>query len=99
MSHSRLKRERIGIYFDCILGAISAIVSLFSVIFIVITEGPEAIEVNTNLIISLSFWIFWLILSLGIIGVGIYQYHLEKNHDKWKMKMEKRRKKLEPPIL
>ncbi|MFX0002676.1 MAG: hypothetical protein ACFE9C_02660 [Candidatus Hodarchaeota archaeon] len=99
MSMSRLKRERIAIYVDCILGTISAIGSLSGIIFVVITEGLEAIEFNTNFIISLTFWICWLLFSLSLIGVGLYKYFEEKNPERWKAKMEKRKKKLEPPIL
>jgi hypothetical protein len=99
MAHSRLKRERIAIYVDCILGSISAIVSLSAILFVIIIEGPEGIEFNTNFVISLTFWICWLIFSLGIIGIGVYKYFQEKNPDKWRAKMEKRREKLEPPIL
>ena len=99
MAHERLKRERIAIYVDCFLGAISAMIAIFAVIFVVIAEGPEAIEFNTNFVVSLTFWICWLIFSLGIIGIGVYKYFEEKNPDKWREKMEKRREKLEPPIL
>ena len=99
MSKARIKRERIGIYFDCIVGTICAIISLFAVLFVVLTEGPEGIEVNTNFIISITFWIFWLIFSLSIVGVGIYKYYEEKNYDKWKEKQKKKKRKLEPPII
>ena len=99
MSQARIKRERIGIYCDCIVGSICAIFSLFAVLFVVLTEGPEGIDVNTNFIIAISFWIFWLIFSLGIVGVGIYKYYEEKNYDKWKEKQKKKKRKLEPPII
>lgn len=83
-------------YVDCICGSISAIISLSAVIFVALTEG---IEPNLFFGIALSFWILWLILSLTILGMGLHLYLLEKNYDKWKKKQQKRKKKLEPPIL
>jgi len=91
MSTDRLKRERMALYVDCICGSISAIFSLSAVIFVVLTEGVEAIQVNINFIISLTFWIFWLIFSLSILSYGIYRLHQEKNYEKWKAKIEKKK--------
>ncbi|MFX1350582.1 MAG: hypothetical protein ACFE92_18065 [Promethearchaeota archaeon] len=99
MSKDRLKRERTALYVDCILGSISAGTSLFALMFIILTEGIEEIQVNSTFMISLTFWIFWLIFSISILSYGIYRLHQEKNYEKWKAKMEKKKKKLEPPIL
>ena len=81
MSHDRLKRERLSLYFDCICGSISAIISLSAVIFVVLTEGIKEIVINTFFKISLTFWILWLILSLTILTYGIYKIHQEKNYE------------------
>ncbi|MFX0001533.1 MAG: hypothetical protein ACFE9Q_12590 [Candidatus Hodarchaeota archaeon] len=83
-------------YVDCVCGSISSIISLSAVIFVAVTEG---IKPNPFFRIALSFWILWLILSITIVGIGLHLYLLEKNYDKWKKKQQKRKKKLEPPIL
>ena len=71
------KKERQKIYFDCICGAVCSISALIGILFF--TKGK--ILNPTNFIIGLSFWIGYLILSLSVIGLGIFTYYREKNFD------------------
>ena len=41
-----------------------------------------------------SFWILYLILSIFLIGMGVYLWYKEKHWDE-----EKSRKDLKPPII
>jgi len=87
----RIRRERISIYFDCVCGAFSSIVSLGCIIFFAIKEG---IPYPDRFSLGLTFWIIWLIFSLGLISIGIFQYQQEKHFDK-----KKPRKDLKAPIV
>lgn len=87
----RIKRERISIYFDCVCGAFSSILSLGCIIFFAIKEG---IPYPDRFSLGLAFWIMSLILSLGLIAIGIFQYQQEKHFDEKKI-----RKDLKAPIV
>ncbi|MFX0040765.1 MAG: hypothetical protein ACFFCY_02210 [Promethearchaeota archaeon] len=87
----KIKRERAALYFDCICGASSAILSISCIIFFAITEG---IPYPDRFSFGLTFWIIWLIFSLTLIGIGINQYYYEKHFDK-----KKQRKDIKAPIV
>lgn len=87
----RLRRERIAIYSDCICGASSAILSISCIIFFAIKEG---IPYPDRFSLGLIFWIIWLIFSLSLIGIGIFQYNYAKHIDE-----KKPRKDLKAPIV
>lgn len=87
----RIKRERSAIYFDCICGASSAILSLSCIIFFAIKEG---ILYPGRFSFGLTFWIILLIFSLTLIGIGLYQYLQEKHFDE-----KEPRKDLKAPIV
>ncbi|MFX0105326.1 MAG: hypothetical protein ACFE75_07540, partial [Candidatus Hodarchaeota archaeon] len=90
------KRERIALYFDCICGSICSIISLSGLVFVAVTES---IEPSLFFGFTLSFWIFWLILSLSMLSLGVHLYFLEKNKEKLEKKQKKRKKELKPPII
>ena len=87
----RLKRERIAIYGDCICGASSAILSISCIIFFAISEG---IPYPDRFSLGLVFWIIWLLFSLSLVGIGIFQSHQSKHIDE-----KKPRKDLKAPIV
>ncbi len=87
----RIKRERLAIYVDCVCGASSAILSLSCIIFFAITEG---IPYPDRFSLGLIFWIIWLIFSLSLIGIGVYQYSQAKHFDE-----KEQRKDLKAPIV
>ena len=91
MRKSKEKNLRISIYFDCICGSFSAIISLSCIIFFAIVEGIESLG---WFIAGLTFWISWLIFSLFLIGLGIYTYYQEKHFDE-----KKHKKGLKAPIV
>jgi len=85
-------RHRKSIYFDCICGATSAIISLSAIFYFTSREG---IYDMTAYVISVTFWFFWLGLSLFLISLGLYTYYLEKKYPEG----IKTKKKLKPPIV
>jgi len=94
-SHSKVKNERIKIYFDLICGVISSSIAIFSIVFFTLIE--EITNFTISYIIGLGFWIIWLLMSLFFIGVGIYTYYAEKNYD-IRVKSRKLRK-INAPII
>ena len=87
----RIRRERIAIYGDCICGASSAITSISCIIYFAITEG---IPYPDRFSLGLIFWIIWLVFSLSLMGIGIFQYYQAKHFDE-----KKPRKDLKAPIV
>ena len=87
----RIRRERISLYFDCICGACSSTLSIFCIIFFAIKEG---IPYPDRFSLGLIFWIIWLIFSLSLIAIGVFQYRQEKHFDE-----KKPRKDLKAPIV
>jgi hypothetical protein len=73
--HKDIKSYRIQIYFDCICGTICSISALIGILFFTLKEGNPN---PTYFIIGLSFWIGYLLISISIIGLGIYTYYREK---------------------
>ena len=78
-SHNRLRNERIAIYFDLIGGIISSLFAIFAIVFFTLTG--EITNFTISYFIGLGFWIVWLILSLGLIGLGIHTHYADKNYD------------------
>jgi hypothetical protein len=91
MPKSKLKNERIAIYFDCICGVTSSVISLVGIVFAVLNYGIYDIG---WFYISLTFWIGYLILSIFLISLGIYGYYKQKDYS-----AEKYKKKLKAPMV
>lgn len=91
MRRSVVKNERISVYVDCILGSISSIIALIAITFTTIKYGISNLKWYT---IGLTFWILWLLLSLFLIGLGIYTHIKNKTFDQTKT-----RKDLRAPIV
>lgn len=90
-SSDQARQERISVYVDCILGTISAILSLSGIAFFTIKFG---VSNRTTYTIGLTFWVFWLLFSLFLIGLGIYTHMKNKNFDQTKT-----RRDLRPPVV
>jgi hypothetical protein len=91
-NQKEISRMRKSIYFDCICGASSSIISISAMIFFSVTEGIRNLQFY---FIGMAFWIIWLILSLSLISFGLYSYYLEKKYPEGL----RTRKKVEPPII
>ena len=88
------KGFQIALFFEIILGIISASLAIYSLIFVAthtIIEYPWMF--NT----SFTFWVCYLIFSIFLILLGIYEWYQEKNFDNRKLK-KKLKKKLKAPI-
>jgi len=71
-----LKSERKAIYFDCICGTICSISAFVGIFVFTLQEG---ILYPVNFILGLTFWIIYLLISIFVIGLGIYTYYKAKN--------------------
>lgn len=87
----RIKKERRQIYMDIILGIISALIALVSIIFAAILN---LLKNKIMFITGLSFWICWLAYSFFLLGLGIYAWYSDKHFDE-----RPPRKDLKPPII
>ena len=86
----RDKKDRQALYFDLICGIVSSILALTGISYVAITQKIR----NMGMFITgASFWILSLILSIFLIGMGVYLWYKEKHWDE-----EKSRKDLKPPI-
>jgi uncharacterized Tic20 family protein len=85
------KNYNIQIYFDCICGSISSILSLIGIFFTAVVFG---IKNRITFTIGVTFWICYLIFSFFLIFLGIYTWYQEKHYDE-----KKPRKDLKPPIV
>lgn len=77
-SHNRIRNERIAIYFDLIAGVVSSLFAIFAIVFFTLTE--EITDFTISYFIGLGFWIVWLFMSLGLIGLGIHTHYADKNY-------------------
>ncbi|MHA1914127.1 MAG: hypothetical protein ACW986_10310 [Promethearchaeota archaeon] len=87
------KRYRSAIYFECILGLISSIISLIGLV-LVATKVENAKIKPVLFTMSFTFWTFYLVFSIFIIFLGFYSWHREKTLDK-----REPRKDLKAPIV
>ncbi|MHA2282215.1 MAG: hypothetical protein ACXAC5_15335 [Promethearchaeota archaeon] len=88
------RKENQQLYFHLICGTICAITALTGIIFNAVVYRITSIE---GFLTGLSFWIFYLVFSLFLIGVGIYTAHKEK---KYGIIIKKRKRKdIKPPIV
>ena len=90
----RLRNERIAIYVDCICGTTSSLIAVIGIIFFAL---PLGITNPTFFIAGLAFWIFYLLFSFYLIGLGIYTYYANKNYET-RAKSRKPRK-LKAPMI
>ena len=88
----KLKSLRTQIYFDCICGSVCSITAFIGIFFYTQQEG---ILFPINFVIGLSFWIGYLLLSVFMIGLGIYTFYREKRFDP----DIKPKKKLKAPMV
>jgi len=75
-SYRKAKSQRSQVLVDLICGTICAISALIGIIFFTKPEGAIS---PIFYIISLSFWIGYLALSLFMVGLGISRYYQEKS--------------------
>ncbi len=86
----RDKKDRQALYFDLIWGIVSSILALTGIFYVAITQKIK----NMGMFITgASFWILYLILSIFLIGMGVYLWYKEKHWDEIIPK-----KDLKPPI-
>ena len=69
------KRKRKGLYFDLICGIVSSIFALTAIIFSTVMFGITSM---VGWLTGLSFWILYFMLSMFIIGIGLYTKRKEK---------------------
>ncbi len=87
----RAKKERQAIYFDLICGAISSIIALIGLVFVMF---KLEIERPAFLLIGFIFWICYLCFAAFLICFGVYLRNKENNIEKKKSK-----KKIRAPIV
>jgi len=90
----RIRNERIAVLFDCICGTTSSLIAIIGIIFFAL---PLGIANPTFFITSLTFWIFYLLFSFYLIGLGIFTHYTNKNYEK-RAKSRKPRK-LKAPMI
>ena len=90
----KIKNERIAIYFDCICGTTSSLIAIIGIFFFAL---PLGITNPTFFIASLTFWIFYLLMSLYLIALGISIHYANKNYET-RAKSRKLRK-LKAPMI
>ena len=89
----RIKNLRKQMYFDSMVGVISAIIALTSIIYV--TLNIENFSPNLVFyIVSTSFWIAFLCFSIIFLALGIYSGYRAKHWDE-----SKQRKNLKPPRI
>ncbi len=90
IQNKRDKKDRQALYFDLICGIVSSILALTGIFYVAITQKIR----NMGMFITgASFWILYLILSIFLIGMGVYLWYKEKYWDEIIPK-----KDLKPPI-
>jgi len=89
---NKIKSLRIQIYFDCICGIICSITAFIGIFFFALQKG---IIYPTYFTIGLCFWIGYFLLSLFVIGLGIYTYYQEKHFNPDAIP----KKKIKAPII
>ena len=90
----QIKNERIAVYFDCICGTTSSLIAIIGIIFFAL---PLGITNFSLFIASLTFWIFYLLISFYLIGLGIFTHYANKNYET-RVKSRKP-KKLKAPMI
>ena len=89
-----IKNERIAVYFDCICGTISSLIAIIGIIFFAL---PLGVTNFAFFIISLTFWICYLLLSFFLIGLGIFTNYTNKNYET--RAKSKKPRKLKAPMI
>jgi len=77
MREEDVRKVRIAIYFDCIVG-IS--IATYAIIAIIAHTAQLGIQNPITYALGLGFWIFILGLAFTLIYVGIHTYYLEKKY-------------------
>jgi 4-hydroxybenzoate polyprenyltransferase len=89
-TYDKNKNERIAIFVDCILGIISGMIGMIGILFFALPNWNSPF-----FIVSFSFWIFWIILCVIFIILGISTHYANKNYDPDKQP----RRDLKAPIV
>jgi len=89
--NDKVKSERQRLYFDLICGVICSTSALAGIMYVTIMFKITNVG---GWLTGLTFWIFYLILSISCIVMGIYSKWKEKQFDE-----RKPRKDLKPPIV
>ena len=74
--HKNAKSQRIQVLVDCLCGAVCSISAIIGIFFFSQPDNPFYVYFYTG---GLIFWIGYLLLSLFIVGLGVYAYVREKN--------------------
>ncbi|KKK41131.1 MAG: hypothetical protein Lokiarch_45750 [Candidatus Lokiarchaeum sp. GC14_75] len=69
------KSERKKLYFDIICGIVSSVLALMGIIFFAVIYG---ITNMVGWLTGLTFWILYLMLSVFLMGIGLYTKWKEK---------------------
>jgi len=75
-AYDKNRNERMAIYVDCILGIISGIIGITGILFFTLPAWNSPF-----FIVGFSFWIFWIILCVIFITLGISTHYANKNYD------------------
>ena len=86
----RDRKDRQALYFDLICGIVSSILALTGIFYVALIQRIRNFGI---FITGASFWILYLILSIFLIGMGVYLWYKEKHWDEITPK-----KDLKPPI-
>lgn len=90
----RIRNERIAIYVDIICGSTSSLIAIIGIIFFAL---PLGITNPTLFVTGIAFWIFYLLMSFYLIGLGIFTYYANKNYET--RAKSRKPKKLKAPIV
>jgi len=82
------KRERKQLYFDIMCSIVSSVLALTGIIFFAIMYG---ITDWSGFYTGLIFWIFYLTLSLFLLGIGLYSRYLELKYGLYTPRKKKKR--------
>jgi predicted transporter len=88
------KSERKQLYFDLICGLISAVLAVAGITGFAIAYG---ITSWSGFLTGLIFWVLYMILSLFLIGIGLYTRRKERQM--WERGEIEPRKDVSPPML
>jgi cation transporter-like permease len=74
--YDKNKNERMAIYVDCVIGLICAVIGLTGIFCFALPAWNSPF-----FIVGLSFWVFWIVLCVIFIALGISTHYANKNYD------------------